>query len=137
VRKLKWWLWVVGAWYFILALVGAVYVLFTPDAYMKLYAGMLPSTYAGDELAVLARIDGDFALMFVWFVLGTMMFAATRDIARARFFIWAMVWMEFGYVMVNVIWTLRGFPSVVTYIIVHLIFGVTGIVFLRQTKAES
>lgn len=136
-NKLKWWLRIVGGWYLLLALVGAGYAALAPAAYSEMYVPMLPAAYAGDDLAVLARIDGDYVIMFVWIVLGVMMYAATRDLARARFFIGAMVWLEFGYAVVNVIWTLRGFPNGIAFLILHLIFGVTGIVFLRQTAAQS
>lgn len=133
-KKLKWWLWIVGGFYLILALVGAGYAAFAPSAYAEIYASTLPAAYAGDNLAVLSRIDGDFALTLVWIVLGTMMFTASRDISRARFFIWAMAWLEFGYVVVDVIWILRGFPIIIPYLILHLIFGMSGLIFLRQTQ---
>lgn len=108
-----------------------------PESYAETYAATLPSAYSGDPLAVTAVIDRDFFVMFEWLVLGTLMFVASRDPARARFFIGAMVALElFQYVIVDVIWMVRGYPNMLPYLILHLIFGVTGFVFLRQTKAE-
>jgi hypothetical protein len=136
-NKLKWWLWLVGAFYLLLGLAGLVYYIYSPATYAETYAATLPSTYNGDPLAVTAVIDRDFIVMFEWIVLGVLMFIAARDPARARFFIWAMVALElFQYAIVDVIWMIRGYPNMIPYLILHLIFGITGIVFLRQTKAE-
>ena len=136
-KKLKWWLWIVGAFYLLLGLAGLVYYIFSPTTYAETYAATLPSAYKDDPLAVTAVIDRDFIVMFEWIVLGVLMFIAARDPARAQFFIWAMVALElFQYAVVDVIWMIRGYPNMIPYLILHLIFGITGIVFLRQTKAK-
>jgi len=137
-NKLKWWLRVVGAFYLLLGLAGLGYWLFAPETYAETYAVTLPLEYSGDPLAVTAAIDRDFFVMFEWLVLGVLMFVAARDPARARFFIGAVVALEiFQYVVVDVIWIMRGYPNMVPYLILHLIFGITGTVFLRQTAALS
>jgi hypothetical protein len=136
-NKLKWWLRVVGAFYLLLGLAALGYWLFDPEMYVETYAATLPVEYSGDPLAATAVVDRDFFVVFEWIVLGVLMFVATRDPARARFFIGAMVALElFQYVPVNLVWMTRGYPNIVPYLILHLIFGITGIVFLRQTKAE-
>ena len=136
-NKLKWWLRIVGGFYLLLGLTGLGYFLFAPDGYEETYAATLPLSYSGDPLAVTAVIDRDFLVTFEWIVLGVLMFVAARDPARTRFFIGAMVALEFfQYAVVNVIWMTRGYTTTVPYLILHLIFGITGFVFLRQTKAE-
>lgn len=66
------------------------------------------------------------------------MLVASRDPARARFYIWAMVLRElFQYAVTNVVWHQRGYPYMIPVLILHLIFGISGIVFLRQTAAQS
>ncbi|MEW6406220.1 MAG: hypothetical protein AB1649_30915 [Chloroflexota bacterium] len=136
-NKLKWWLWIVGGFYLLLGLAGLGYFLFAPDGYAESYAATLPLAYRDDPLAVTAVIDRDFFVTFEWIVLGALMFVASRDPSRARFFIGAMVALEFfQYIVVDVIWMIRGYPNMVPYLILHLIFGVTGFVFLRQPKAE-
>ena len=132
-NKLKWWLRVVGGWYMLLGSAGLVVSFFNPE----MYAGGLPPAQRGDALAVAASLDMNFAVMLVFIVLSVMMFIASRDPARARFFIGAMVALEFfAYAVVNVIWMFRGWENTLPILILHLIFGVTGFVFLRQTKAE-
>ena len=82
-------------------------------------------------------MDRDFLVTFEWIVLGILMFVASRDPARARFFIGQWLrWNCSQYAVVNVIWMFRGYENTVPILILHLIFGITGIVFLRQTKAE-
>lgn len=133
-NKLKWWLRIVGGWYLLIGLAGFFIPFFNP----KLYAADLPPAYARNELAAMASIDMNFVVMLVFLVLGTMMFVAARDPGRARFFIWAMICLEFfAYAVVNVIWTFRGWENTLPILILHLIFGVTGIMFLRQTAAQS
>ncbi len=132
-NKLKWWLRVVGGWYMLIGLAGFLLPLFN----LEMYAAGLPQAQRGDALAVAASLDMNFAVMLVFIVLSTMMFIASRDPARARFFIWTMVCLEFfAYAVVNVIWTFRGWENTIPILILHLLFGVTGTVFLRQTKAE-
>lgn len=132
-NKLKWWLRIVGGWYLLLGLAGLMLSLFNPE----MYAGGLPSAQKGDALAVAASLDMNFAVMLVFIVLSVMMFIASRDPARARFFIGAMVALEFfAYAVVNVIWTFRGWENTIPILILHLIFGGSGFLFLRQTKAE-
>ena len=117
----------------LLGLAGLVVSFFNPE----MYAGGLPPAQRGDALAVAASMDMNFAVMLVFIVLSVMMFIASRDPARARFFIWAMVCLEFfAYTVVNVIWTVRGWENTVPIIVLHLLFGATGFMFLRQTKAE-
>ena len=132
-KKLKWWLWIVGGWYLLLGSSGLIISFVKPE----LYASGLPSAYAGNESALTASLDMNFVVMLVFVVLAVMMFIASRDPASARFFIMAMVSMEFfAYAVVNVIWMLRGWENVLPYLILHLLFGITGFVFLQQTKTE-
>ncbi|MBE7436592.1 MAG: hypothetical protein HS100_21935 [Anaerolineales bacterium] len=132
-NKLKWWLRIVGGWYLLIGSTGLVLPVFNPE----MYAGGLPSAQAADELAVAASMDMNFVVMLVFIVLGALMEVASRDPSRARFFIWAMVCLEFfAYSVVNVIWTFRGWQNTVPILILHLLFGATGFMFLRQTKAE-
>ncbi len=132
-NKLKWWLRIVGGWYLLIGLAGLVLPVFNPE----MYAAGLPPAQAGDELAVAASMDMNFVVMLVFLVLGTMMQIASRDPARARFFIWAMVWLEFfAYAVVNAIWIYRGWPNTTPILILHLLFGATGFMFLRQAKSE-
>lgn len=117
----------------LLGLAGLLLPLFNPE----MYAGGLPPAQRGDALAVAASMDMNFAVMLVFIVLSVMMFIASRDPARARFFIWAMVCLEFfAYAVVNLIWMFRGWENTLPILTLHLIFGITGVAFLRQTKAE-
>lgn len=137
-NKLKWWLRIVGGFYLLLGGAGLGYWIAAPESYAETYAATLPSAYSSDPLAVTAVIDRDFFVTFEWIVLGVLMFAASRDPMRARFFIGAMVALElFQYAVVNVIWMTRGYPNGVAFVILHLLFGITGLVFLRQTTDLS
>ena len=136
-NKLKWWLRIVGGFYLLLGLVSAVSPVLDPAAYAETVATTLPAAYKGDPLAVTAVIDRDFWVTFQWVVLGVLMFIAARDPARSRFFIWAMVALEFfQYTVVVVVLMARGYPNMIPYLILHLLIGATGFMFLRQTKAE-
>ena len=132
--KLKWWLRVVGVFYLLIGGANAYFALFNPQALTASYGAIT------DELAVRVIAETNLIVGLGMAVLGVMMFIAAREPGRARFFGLAIVVLElFQWVPYNVVAFLHRtlFSSVeISFLILHLIFGITGIVFLRQTKAE-
>ena len=132
-NKLKWWLWIVGAWYFLIGAMNA-YALFDLQFIASFYGGIT------DELAVRVIAETILTIGLGMVVLGVMMFFASRDPGRARFFILAIALLElFQWVPFDLVALQSKTISasyVIPILILHLIFGVTGLVFLRQTKAE-
>lgn len=132
-NKLKWWLRVVGGWYLLLGVSGFVISFVNPN----MYAADLPALYAGDKLAVAASMDMNFLVMLIFIVVAVMAFFAARDPQSARSFIWMMVCFEFfAYAVANVIWAFRGWENVLPFVVLHLLFGGTGALFLRQTQTK-
>jgi hypothetical protein len=133
-NKLKWWLRIVGGFYLLLGVPNVYFALFNPQALAATYGTIT------DELAVGVIADTNLIVGLGMAALGVMMFIAAREPGRARFFVLAIVVLEFfQWIPYNVVAFLHRtlFSSVeISFLILHLIFGVTGIVFLRQTKAE-
>ena len=132
--KLKWWFRIVGGFYLLIGGPTVYFALFNPQALAATYGAIT------DELAVGVIADTNLIVGLGIAVLGVMMFIAAREPGRARFFVLAIVVLElFQWVPYNVVAFLHRtlFSSVeISFLVLHLIFGITGIVFLRQTKAE-
>ena len=134
-NKLKWWLRIVGARALILGIVGLWASFFNP----QLVATPLPMSLAADELAVRAFSDANIDIGLVTLVLGVLMLYASREPSRASGLVLTVAMLElFAWTIANLLWMLRGWPpaNVIPFTIQHFIIGVTGLLFLRQAKAE-
>ncbi|MEK6753711.1 MAG: hypothetical protein AABZ00_15755 [Chloroflexota bacterium] len=133
-NKLKWWFRIVGGFYLLLGVPNVYFSLFNPQALSATYGTIT------DELAIRVIADTNLIVGLGMAVLGVMMFIAAREPGRAIFFGLAIAMLElFQWVPYNVVALLHRtlFSSVeIPFLILHLIFGITGIAFLRQTKAE-
>ena len=133
-NKLKWWLRIVGAWYLLFGMMD-VYALFDPELVASYYGTIT------EELAIRVLAETTLLVGLGMTVLGVMMFVAARDPGRARFFILTVAMLElFQFVLYDVVVLQSGsLPAsiVIPILVIHLIFGVTGIIFLRQTAAQS
>ena len=135
-NKLKWWFRSVGLFYLLLTLMN-LYGLFLGGG--QLFADTLPAPLNTDALAVRAFSDAWMVFVFELGVLGAMALVASRDPAKNRIMAWVIIWAEvFRGILADAIWITRGYDagSYSGFIVIHLVIVATGIMFLRQAKAE-
>ncbi len=135
-NKLKWWFRIVGLFYLLLTLMN-LYGLFLGGG--QLFADTLPAPLNTDALAVRAFSDAWMVFVFELGVLGAMALVASRDPAKNRIMAWVIIWAEvFRGILADAIWITRGYDagSYSGFIVIHLVIVATGIMFLRQAKAE-
>jgi hypothetical protein len=135
-NKLKWWFRIVGAFYLLLTMMN-LYALFLGGGQM--FADILPAPMNTDALAVRAFGDAWLVFVFELGVLGAMALVASRAPLQNSIMAWVIIWAEvFRGIVGDVIWITRGYDagSYIVFIAIHLAIILTGVVFLRQTKAE-
>ncbi|NOT04193.1 MAG: BphX family protein [Anaerolineales bacterium] len=134
--KLKWWFRIVGVFYLLLTLMN-VYFLFLAGG-NQIFTDALPAPMNADPLAGQAFADSWLVFVFEFGVLGAMTLVASRDPAKNRIMAWVIIWAElFRGAVADAIWIARGYSaSYYVFIAIHLVIILTGIVFLRQAKAE-
>ena len=135
-NKLKWWFRVVGGFYLLLTAMN-LWALFLGGGQM--FAGILPVPMNTDALAVRAFGDAWMVFVFELGVLGAMALVASRNPIQNRIMAWTLIWAEaFRGIVVDAIWIGRGYSasSYAVFIVIHLIIIVTGVMFVRQAKAE-
>lgn len=136
-NKMKWWFQIVGAFYLLLSLMN-VYILFFSGG-SQMLTDTLPAPMNADPLAGQAFADAWLVFVFELGVLGAMSLVASRDPAKNRIMAWVIIWAEvFRGILADAIWITRGYDagSYSGFIVIHLVIVATGIMFLRQAKAE-
>ena len=135
-NKLKWWFRVVGGFYLLLTAMN-LWALFLGGTQM--FADILPAPMNTDALAVRAFGDAWMEFVFELGVLGAMALVASREPAKNRIMAWVIIWAEvFRGIVGDVIWITRGYDaaSYAIFIVIHLAIVVTGVMFVRQARAE-
>jgi hypothetical protein len=134
VNKTKWWLRIVGGFYLFLT-VGSLGVLFVNS---QLFGEMFP--FAADPQSVRAFSDAWLIFVLEMAVLGVIMLYASWKSPANSYLIATVAVLELvrgagG----DFLWMLRGWPTAnyIPFMILHLIIGISGIVFLRQERAAQ
>ena len=136
-KKLKWWLRIVGVLYIVegggLALAG----LFDPNAFAAIWA----STEVGalDEVAVRGIRVAGLPGVLTWVLLGVMMLILSRMPERARVLVITVAaWELLVWLPVDLVGLSSGFavPRALTLIAIHASIGVSGLVLLRVQSQE-
>ena len=133
-KKLTWWLRIVGVFYLLLTVMN-IWALFFGGSQML--ASILPAPMNTDPLALRAFSDAWLVFVFELGVLGAMMLYASRDPAKSRVLVLTIIWAEvFRGIVADAIWISRGYAasSYIGFIVIHLVIIGTGILFLRQEK---
>ncbi len=136
-NKLKWWFRIVGVFYLLITLMN-VYFLFLGGG-IQMFTDSLPAPMNADPLAGQAFADAWLVFVFELGVLGAMALVASRDPAKNRVMAWVIIWAEvFRGILADAIWIMRGYDAgtYIVFIAIHLAIVLTGVVFLRQAKAE-
>ena len=136
-KKLKWWMLVVGGFYTLLTVMNLFFLFATPDY----IAGLLPPHYAGNE-EIAGRAFSDAWLVFVFElgVLGGMLLYASGKPEKSRMLVLTVIFAElFRGVVADAVWIGRGYAAseYIPFIVIHLLIIVTGWVFLRQAGKEN
>lgn len=135
-KKLTWWLRMVGGFYLLLTLMNLYGLFIHPDFYSQI----LP--FKADELTTATRAFADAWLVFVFElgVLGAMALYASRTPEKSGLLVLTLVWAEvFRGVLADALWIARGYSasSYLPFILLHLIIIVTGVLFLRQEATRT
>jgi hypothetical protein len=132
--KTTWWLRVVGGFYLALALTS-LWVLFINP---QLFGDMFP--FAAEALSIRAFSDAWLIFVLEMAGLGGLILYASGEPAHHRSLVMAIAVLELirgagG----DLLWMLRGWPlaNYIPFMIVHLLIGLTGFVFLRQESASA
>lgn len=126
-KRLSWWMRIVGVFNLLLGLANLVMVLTTPSS----YAENLP--YSGSNVGQ-AFADAWLAFVLDLVVVGIfLIWASFRPVNNINV-VWLVVWLELGHGILDDLYLIfRGFaaPFYVGFIVVHLVIIVTGVVFAR------
>ncbi len=135
-NKLKWWFRIVGGFYLLLGISNVIYEIIDPQFVAK---GMVPASYTPDAVTVTALVHTWLPSSLSFLVLGVLLLYYSRQPAQARILLLVVALLElFAWVPYDVMWFVNGLPSAagVPFLVIHVAIGVTGILFLRQAKAE-
>lgn len=136
-KRLKWWLRIVGVLYVLegggLALAG----LFDPNAFAAIWA----STEVGalDEVAVRGIRVAGLPGVLTWVLLGVMMLIFSRMPERARVLVITVAaWEILVWLPVDLVGLSSGFavPRALTLITIHVSIGVSGLLLLRMRSRD-
>lgn len=132
--KTTWWLYLVGGFYLLLAIMS-LWVLFINP---QLFGAMNP--FAADAAALKAFADAWLIFVLEMGGLGAVMLYYARDSAHNRILVLTVSVLEVvrgagG----DLLWMSRGWPTAnyIPFMIVHLIIAGTGLLFLRQEAKEN
>ena len=135
-KKVTWWLRIVGGFYIFLTLMNLGFLFFSPES----LKGNLPAPLSGDPLAVRAFADAWLVFVLELGSLGAAMLYASRKPAQSGSLIVAIILAEiFRGIAADVIWITRGYAtaSYIPFIVIHTIIIVTGVLFWRQAAGKS
>ncbi|MBK7895515.1 MAG: BphX family protein [Anaerolineaceae bacterium] len=134
-KKLQWWLRIVGVWYLLLGLMN-IYMMFLGS--QDYLAQNIP--FPADEWAIRAFVDGWSPFLFEIFGIATFALWASRNPGKHVSAALLLVWLEFTHGVLDDIFLIaRGYEAAgyIGFIVIHLIIIVTGLLFARQTQAQT
>lgn len=132
-KKLQWWMRIVGAFYLLLTLMNLYGLFLNP----QFFRGNLPAPINTDELAVRSFTDawmvfvfelGSIAVVLLWF---------SKNPLQNKGIIWLVILAEiFRGIVCDALWITRGYDarSYVPFIIIHFLIILTGWLFLRGAE---
>lgn len=135
-KKLQWWMRVVGAFYLLLTLMNFYFLFVAPEQMAK----NLPEKYSGNALAADAFLDAWMVFIFEFGVLGAMLLVGARNPIGNKILIWTVIFAELTRgVLADAIWIARGYAAsdYIGFIVVHLIIIVTGWLFLQRAAKDA
>ena len=134
-KKVTWWLRIVGGFYLLLTLMNLVFLFISPAAFKD----SLPAPMSVDPLAVSAFADAWLVFVFELGSLGAAMLYASRKPAQSGSLIVAIILAEiFRGIVADGIWIARGYSaaSYIPFIVIHAIIIITGILFWKQASRK-
>lgn len=135
-KKTKWWLRIVGAFYLLLTGLNLYGIFINP----QFFRDILPFAANDLNVAIKAYVDAWFAFILELGVLGAMMLYASRDPVSSRILVLTVIWAEvFRGIVDDAFLISRGYSAAeyIPFIVLHLIIIVTGLVILRQESSKK
>ena len=134
-KKLTWWLRIVGVLYVLEGVGLALAGFFDPGAFAAIWA----STEVGvlDEVAVRGIRVAGLPGVLTWVLLGVMMLIFSRIPERARVLVITVAaWELLVWLLVDLVGLSSGFtvPRALSLIAIHVAIGVSGLLLLRQSR---
>ena len=137
-KKLQWWMRIVGAFYTLLTLMNlSVFVL---DPQLTMYKNMLPAPMTGNALAARGFADAWVAFIMELMVTGAFLLWASREPLKHLSIVWLVIWFDvFRGVVDDLFLIARGYDTMgyIIFIVIHLIIIVTGAMFAREASAKT
>lgn len=130
-KKLQWWMRIVGGFYLLLTLMN-LYGLFVNPQFFQ---SNLPAPINTDELAVHSFTDAWMVFVFELGSIGAVLLWFSKNPLENKGLIWLVILAEiFRGVVCDAIWISRGYDSgrYIPFIIVHLLIIGTGWWFLKK-----
>ena len=130
-KKLQWWMRIVGAFYLLLTAMNLWGLFLNPP----FFAENLPEPFSSDQLAVRAFTDAWMVFVFELGVLGAMLVYGSRNPAGSKLLVLTVVFAEvFRGIVADAIWITRGYEasSYLPFMVIHLIIIITGWLFVRN-----
>jgi hypothetical protein len=136
VKGLKWWLWIVGAFYLIEGGGTALLRLADPESAAAIWTATgQPGVL--DPIAVQAVLVPGLFASLSWLVLGVLMVYFARAPERAGVLVIVVVALElFAWMPLDIVGLANGWPAAraVMLMVIHLAIAVGGILALRATR---
>lgn len=137
-KRLQWWMRIVGAFYLLLTIMNLSALILDPQ--LTMYQSMLPAPMTGNALAARGFADAWFAFIMELMVTGAFLLWASREPLRHLSVVWLVIWFEvFRGIVDDVFLITRGYDAMgyLGFIVVHLIIIITGVMFARQAQART
>ena len=132
-KKLQWWMRIVGGFYLLLTLMNLYGLFINP----QFFAGNLPAPINTDELAVRSFIDAWMVFVFELGSIAAVLLWFSKKPLENKGIIWLVILAEiFRGIVCDAIWITRGYDakSYIPFIFIHAIIILTGWLFLRQAE---
>ncbi|MCB0651445.1 MAG: BphX family protein [Saprospiraceae bacterium] len=132
-KKLQWWMRIVGVFYLLLTVMNLYGLFINPD----FVRSGLPGTFNSDPLAVRSFMDAWMVFVFELGAIGAVLVYASKDPLANKSMVWLIILAELlRGVLCDAIWIKNGYDAsgYIPFIIIHLIIIITGWIFLKNAE---
>lgn len=136
-KKLTWWLRIVGVVYVLLGVSNVIYEIIDPQFVAQ---GMVPVSYSPDAVTVTALVHTFLPSSLTFLVLGVLMLVYANRGAQARALVLVVALLELlAWVPYDLVWFAVDLPiaPAIPFLIGHFVIGITGVLFLRSEAKQT
>lgn len=132
-KKLQWWMRIVGVFYLLLTLMNFYGLFINPDFFQS----NLPEKFNSEPLAVASFREAWMVFIFELGAIGAVLLYASKNPLANKIMVWLVILAElFRGVLCDAIWIKNGYDAsgYIPFIIIHLIIIITGWIFLKNAE---